>query len=221
MASSACQLEGRTPSPGRPSEAGGTMPWRGTMPRGSWAAWAAWAAWVALAGRVGAPTPWAFRDAGRADGCGPKGRCLSNRLVRGRKWREGGRHYGAGEVARGTRKREAAGREGERVAWERAAHLQGVDKGCRPRATRRVPRKRAAQLGRGKSENGAWRQGRGSSKEMASTKGRGESRGNALGAGHRHRTQPESTPLVYTPIGAHRHRRAAAERSGDGSEAGR
>ena len=141
MASSACQLEGRTPSPGRPSEAGGTMPWRVTMPRGSWAAWAAW---MALAGRVGAPTPWAFRDAGRADGWGPKGRCLSNRLVRGRKWREGGRHYGAGEVARGTRKREAAGREGERVAWERAAHLQGVDKGCRPRATRRVPRKRAA-----------------------------------------------------------------------------
>ena len=36
------------------------------MPRGSWAAWAAWAAWVALAGRVGAATPWAFRDAGRA-----------------------------------------------------------------------------------------------------------------------------------------------------------
>ena len=196
MASSACQLEGRTPSPGRPSEAGGTMPWRGTMPRGSWAAWAAW---VALAGRVGAPTPWAFRDAGRADGCGPKGRCLSNRLVRGRKWREGGRHYGAGEVARGTRKREAAGREGERVAWERAAHLQGVDKGCRPRATRRVPRKRAAQLGRGRSKNGAWRQGRGSSKEMASTKGRGESRGNALRTGHLFRTR------VHTPC-LHPHR---------------
>ena len=196
MASSACQLEGRTPSPRGPSEAGGTMPWRGTMPRGSWAAWAAW---VALAGRVGAPTPWAFRDAGRADGCGPKGRCLSNRLVRGRKWREGGRHYGAGEVARGTRKREAAGREGERVAWERAAHLQGVDKGCRPRATRRVPRKRAAQLGRGRSKNGAWRQGRGSSKEMASTKGRGESRGNALRTGHLFRTR------VHTPC-LHPHR---------------
>ena len=194
MASSACQLERRTPSPRGPSEAGGTMPWRGTMPRGSWAAWAAW---VALAGRVGAATPWAFRDAGRADGWGPKGRCLSNRLVRGRKWREGGRHYGAGEVARGTRKREAAGREGERVAWERAAHLQGVDKGCRPRATRRVPRKRAAQLGRGRSKNGAWRQGRGSSKEMASTKGRGESRGNALRTGHLFRTpgpHPLSTP---------------------------
>ena len=196
MASSACQLEGRTPSPRGPSEAGGTMPWRGTMPRGSWAAWAAW---VALAGRVGAPTPWAFRDAGRADGWGPKGRCLSNRLVRGRKWREGGRHYGAGEVARGTRKREAAGREGERVAWERAAHLQGVDKGCRPRATRRVPRKRAAQLGRGRSKNGAWRQGRGSSKEMASTKGRGESRGNALRTGHLFRTR------VHTPC-LHPHR---------------
>ena len=196
MASSACQLERRTPSPRGPSEAGGTMPWRGTMPRGSWAAWAAW---VALAGRVGAATPWAFRDAGRADGCGPKGRCLSNRLVRGREWREGGRHYGAGEVARGTRKREAAGREGERVAWERAAHLQGVDKGCRPRATRRVPRKRAAQLGRGRSKNGAWRQGRGSSKEMASTKGRGESRGNALRTGHLFRTR------VHTPC-LHPHR---------------
>ena len=170
------------------------MLWGGTMHRGSWAAWAAW---VVLAGRVGAPNLWAFRDAGRADGCGPKGRCLSNRLVRGRKWREGGRHYGAGEVARGTRKREAAGREGERVAWERAAHLQGVDKGCRPRATRRVPRKRAAQLGRGRSKNGAWRQGRGSSKEMASTKGRGESRGNALRTGHLFRTpgpHPLSTP---------------------------
>lgn len=196
MASSACQLERRTPSPRGPSEAGGTMPWRGTMPRGSWAAWAAW---VALPGRVGAATPWAFRDAGRADGCGPKGRCLSNRLVRGREWREGGRHYGAGEVARGTRKREAAGREGERVAWERAAHLQGVDKGCRPRATRRVPRKRAAQLGRGRSKNGAWRQGRGSSKEMASTKGRGESRGNALRTGHLFRTR------VHTPC-LHPHR---------------
>ena len=196
MASSACQLEGRTPSPRGPSEAGGTMPWRGTMPRGSWAAWAAW---VALAGRVGAPNLWAFRDAGRADGWGPKGRCLSNRLVRGREWREGGRHYGAGEVARGTRKREAAGREGERVAWERAAHLQGVDKGCRPRATRRVPRKRAAQLGRGRSKNGAWRQGRGSSKEMASTKGRGESRGNALRTGHLFRTR------VHTPC-LHPHR---------------
>ena len=196
MASSACQLERRTPSPRGPSEAGGTMPWRGTMPRGSWAAWAAW---VALAGRVGAATPWAFRDAGRADGWGPKGRCLSNRLVRGRKWREGGRHYGAGEVARGTRKREAAGREGERVAWERAAHLQGVDKGCRPRATRSVPRKRAAQLGRGRSKNGAWRQGRGSSKEMASTKGRGESRGTALRTGHLFRTR------VHTPC-LHPHR---------------
>ena len=119
------------------------------MPRGSWVAWAAWAAWVVLAGRVGAPTPWAFRE---ADGCGPKGRCLSNRLVRGRKWREGGRHYGAGEVARGTRKREAAGREGERVAWERAAHLQGVDKGCRPRATRRVPRETRRATGQGSKQ---------------------------------------------------------------------
>ena len=119
------------------------------MPRGSWVAWAAWAAWVVLAGRVGAPTPWAFRE---ADGCGPKGRCLSNRLVRGRKWREGGRHYGAGEVARGTRKREAAGREGERVAWERAAHLQGGDKGCRPRATRRVPRETRRATGQGSKQ---------------------------------------------------------------------
>ena len=38
--------------------------------------WGSWAAWVALAGRVGAPTPWAFRDAGRAMGSWAKdGRC--------------------------------------------------------------------------------------------------------------------------------------------------
>ena len=196
------------------------MSWGGTMPRGSWvawAAWAAWAAWVALAGRVGAATPWAFRE---ADGCGPKGRCLSNRLVRGRKWREGGRHYGAGEVARGTRKREAAGREGERVAWERAAHLQGVDKGVQAEGykashTGNAPRNWAGVEARvgpgGKGGLAAWRW-------LAPREG-------ASGAGTRCALVTVTAPWVHTPslqpIGAHRHRRAAAERPGDGSEAGR
>eukprot|EP00964_Phaeocystis_antarctica_P094663 scaffold61328_cov68-Phaeocystis_antarctica.AAC.1 len=59
----------------------------------------------------------------------PRAGVISNRLVHGREWRERGRHYSAGKVARGARKREAAGREGERVARERAAHLEGLDEG--------------------------------------------------------------------------------------------